>query len=151
MINPATKSVTAVTVTYESAKIIENLALTLRRFVHVIAVDNASDDGTVHAISLHLPNAKIIKNNKNLGFGAGNNLGVASVQTQFALLLNPDCEISHDALTQLLLQLSSLKGCTQVGSCSRRIATHFMKKERSKIIGFPMELARRNGCMVAAC
>lgn len=102
MMNPATKDVTAVTVTYESETIIADLAKTLRRFMHVIAVDNASQDGTTLAISRHLPHATILKNAKNVGFGAGNNLGVALVQTRYALLLNPDCEISEDALSKLL-------------------------------------------------
>jgi GT2 family glycosyltransferase len=38
----------------------------------------------------------------NLGFGAANNRALTHVRTPFALLLNPDCEISPDAIQQLL-------------------------------------------------
>lgn len=101
--NPMMNTVTVVTVTYESRAIVNNLAKILRRFAHVVAVDNASRDGTADALAEHLPNATIVRNAENVGFGAGNNIGVALVRTPYALLLNPDCEISDNALAQLLL------------------------------------------------
>jgi GT2 family glycosyltransferase len=38
----------------------------------------------------------------NLGFGAANNRALARVSTPFAFLLNPDCEISKEALLGLM-------------------------------------------------
>lgn len=95
-------SVTVVTVTYQSAALVERLAAVLRRFPHVTVVDNASGDGCADALQKQLPAAHIIRNAANRGFGPANNQGVAAAGTPYALLLNPDCDITADAVQRLL-------------------------------------------------
>jgi N-acetylglucosaminyl-diphospho-decaprenol L-rhamnosyltransferase len=94
--------VTLVSVTYQSAAIVTALAHTLKRFSNVVIVDNASNDGTANALSMQLPHARIIRNEANLGFGPANNQGMAVISTPYALLLNPDCDISIEAVERLL-------------------------------------------------
>jgi len=94
--------VTAVSVTFESIALADSLAATLQRFRHVVVVDNASRDGTADALAKQLPNAEIVRNPTNRGFGSANNQGVALVDTPYALLLNPDCDIQPEALASLL-------------------------------------------------
>jgi N-acetylglucosaminyl-diphospho-decaprenol L-rhamnosyltransferase len=96
--NTVNDAVTIVTVTYESMALADALATTLRRFRHVIVVDNASQDNTANAMSGLLPHAHIIRNTVNTGFGRANNQAMALVKTRYALLLNPDCDIQVDAL-----------------------------------------------------
>ncbi|MFI4941562.1 MAG: glycosyltransferase family 2 protein, partial [Burkholderiales bacterium] len=98
----AIDNVTVITVTHESIALADPLAATLQRFEHVIVVDNASRDGTADALSSRLPHAKILRNRVNSGFGSANNQAVALVETQYALLLNPDCDIQADALECML-------------------------------------------------
>jgi N-acetylglucosaminyl-diphospho-decaprenol L-rhamnosyltransferase len=99
--NAANDEVTIITVTYESVALADSLATTLRRFRHVIVIDNASGDNTADALSSRLPHAEIIRNTINTGFGRANNQAMAMVKTRYALLLNPDCDIQADALTFL--------------------------------------------------
>ncbi|MBV8666776.1 MAG: glycosyltransferase family 2 protein [Burkholderiaceae bacterium] len=94
--------VTVITVTYESIGLAEALADTLRRFERVIVIDNASQDGTADALAARLPRARLIRNTVNTGFGRANNLAMEEVGTRYALLLNPDCDIDHEALGYLL-------------------------------------------------
>jgi N-acetylglucosaminyl-diphospho-decaprenol L-rhamnosyltransferase len=54
-------------------------------------VDNASDDDLQAQLPLALPHATLLRNARNLGFGAANNRALAEVKTPYALLLNPDC------------------------------------------------------------
>ena len=82
---------TIIVVTYNSAHCIPELSLTLVSMPHVVIVDNASDDDTVVVISRMIPNARLIRNACNLGFGAANNVALQEVETPYALLLNPDC------------------------------------------------------------
>ncbi len=96
------KRVTVVVVTYNSAHCLPALAPHLRQCPHVLVVDNASADGCAQAVASHLPHASVLALERNLGFGAANNRGLARVQTEFALLLNPDCEFEPDALAQLV-------------------------------------------------
>lgn len=96
------QDVTIVIVTFNSAHCLPELGRLLASCPHITVVDNGSDDGGVDAVGQHLPNAQVIALPNNLGFGAANNRALAQVQTPFALLLNPDCEITPQAIAQLL-------------------------------------------------
>lgn len=99
------EQVTIVCVTYESQALVESLGATLRSFSHVLVIDNGSTDDTVAAVRTWLPHASIIERSDNGGFGKANNEAMAKVQTPFALLLNPDCDIKPDGLLTLMAAL----------------------------------------------
>ncbi|RJG02017.1 glycosyltransferase family 2 protein [Noviherbaspirillum sedimenti] len=99
---PGSADVTVIVVTYNSAHCIDGLAPTLAALPHVTIVDNASNDGTVEAVARAMPNALILRNQENRGFGAANNLALRQVKTPYALLLNPDCLPTPDLLARLL-------------------------------------------------
>lgn len=94
--------VTVIIVTYNSAHCIAGLAVGLQATPHVVVVDNASNDDTVAEVKRLIPHATVIQNDRNLGFGAANNLALRTCSTRFALLLNPDCVPEQHALTSLL-------------------------------------------------
>ena len=56
----------------------------------VIVVDNASGDGSSRMVEETFPKARLIKNDRNLGFAAANNQGIAIATGRNILLLNPD-------------------------------------------------------------
>lgn len=95
-------SVTVISVTHNSKHCIDTLAKSLSAFIHIVIVDNGSTDGCAEKIMRSLPQAHLIQNQRNLGFGAANNLALDQVATPYALLLNPDCIVTPDALEQLL-------------------------------------------------
>ena len=68
----------------------------------IIVVDNASTDGTVDVIKSDFPEVKIIANNENLGFAAGNNRGISEASGAYVLLLNPDTIIHPRSLDGLI-------------------------------------------------
>lgn len=59
----------------------------------IIVVDNASTDNTRNEIPLLFPEINFIASEKNLGFSAGNNLGIAAARGDYFFLLNPDTEV----------------------------------------------------------
>lgn len=59
----------------------------------VLVVDNASDDGSVEHISHHYPAVRLIANETNLGFAAGNNVGLRSASGNCLVLLNNDTRV----------------------------------------------------------
>jgi GT2 family glycosyltransferase len=95
-------TVTAISVTHNSAHCIEALAKSLAVFTHIIIVDNGSTDDCSEKIKHAMPQAHLIQNKHNLGFGAANNRALGQVTTSYALLLNPDCVVTPDAIRQLL-------------------------------------------------
>jgi N-acetylglucosaminyl-diphospho-decaprenol L-rhamnosyltransferase len=99
---PSLDQVTVVIVTYNSSHCIADLGRSLKDFVHVVISDNASEDGTAQAVRKDIPQALWLAHEKNLGFGAANNRALVQVTTPYAMLLNPDCEISSAAVLSML-------------------------------------------------
>jgi N-acetylglucosaminyl-diphospho-decaprenol L-rhamnosyltransferase len=100
--SPRLSDVTVVIVTYNSAHCVPALAQALKDFPHVSVVDNASDDGCTDLAARLLPQARVVQNPRNLGFGAANNVALRCASTPYCLLLNPDCEISAEKALALL-------------------------------------------------
>ena len=95
-------NVTVVMVAYNSAHCLPGLSAGLQTMHKIIVVDNASDDDLQTQLPLTLPQASLLRNARNLGFGAANNRALAQVTTRYALLLNPDCLPTKDFLDGLL-------------------------------------------------
>jgi N-acetylglucosaminyl-diphospho-decaprenol L-rhamnosyltransferase len=80
-----------VVVTYNSADVIGRCLDSSLGFPTVV-VDNASRDATL-AIVQQRPSVRLITNVSNRGFAAAVNQGVAALETELVLLLNPDAEL----------------------------------------------------------
>lgn len=102
----SSSEVTVIVVTYNSSHCLPALAEGLSQLPNVIIVDNASEDDSRESIAAELPNANLICNDRNLGFGAANNRALTLVQTPYALLLNPDCIPTQDFLDRILNSIS---------------------------------------------
>lgn len=102
-------SITAISVTYNSAGVITDTLRAVLASPHIaeaVVVDNCSNDGCSALIAQQFPNVKLIRNACNEGFGQGNNIALAQVETPYALLVNPDAVVSNTAIEQLLAAAS---------------------------------------------
>lgn len=66
----------------------------------LIVVDNGSTDGTLEYLE-ELPDRTLIKNKKNLGFAAANNIGIEQSKGEYVLLLNNDTILTSGWLRRL--------------------------------------------------
>ena len=74
----------------------------------LIVVDNASSDGTVEELRRlagSIPHFKVILNDHNVGFGPGNNQGLAAATGEILVLLNNDTMGPRGWLTRLTRHL----------------------------------------------
>ncbi|HFC12561.1 MAG TPA: glycosyltransferase family 2 protein, partial [Anaerolineae bacterium] len=71
----------------------------------IIVVDSASEDGSAAMIAQEFPQVILLAQHKNVGFPAGNNIGLATATGDYLFLLNPDTEIVGNALQTLLTYL----------------------------------------------
>ena len=94
--------VTVLVVSYNSAHCLPALGRSLAGLPWVTLIDNASHDDTLAATAQHLPQARVLALPNNLGFGAANNQGWRAAQTEFVLLLNPDCVCDAGAIAALV-------------------------------------------------
>ncbi len=93
---------TVVTVTHRSAATIEGFIAALPRGIDLIVVDNAGGDAVPELVAAQAPQARVIRNAVNRGFGAGCNAGIDAATTDYILLLNPDARLQPGALDALL-------------------------------------------------
>ncbi len=70
----------------------------------IVVVDNASDDGSLDRLVSAFDgneHVRILRNERNLGFGAACNRGAAVARGDALLFLNPDCLLAVDTIARL--------------------------------------------------
>ena len=72
------------------------------RTLEILVVDNASADGSAAMVQAEFPTVRLIANDRNRGFTAANNQGLAASQGRYLLLLNPDAELMDSALAEMV-------------------------------------------------
>ncbi len=94
------------------------------RLGRLVAVDDASDAPTVALLAaLDHPKLRVVRTDRNLGYGGAVNLGVANCQAPLVLQLNSDVEAREDFLSPLVAALDAdpkLAGLNPGGNSYRR-------------------------------
>lgn len=97
--------ISVVIVTYNSEGVIRRALRSLPEEVDTVVVDNASTDRSV--IISEEVGARVHRNMKNVGFGAGCNIGASLSDKPYIFFLNPDAELFEGALETLLHALTT--------------------------------------------
>src|SRR3989344_5730861 len=116
----------------------------------IIVVDNASEDGSVEAVKEKYKVAEtsseilrfaqndnvveLIENKENLGFSAGNNVGVKKAKAPVILFLNPDTIVVGKAIQKTY---EYLMGNPDIGAITCRVELPDGKLDYSSHRGFP--------------
>jgi len=72
----------------------------------VWVVDNASHDGSAQAVREAFPQAYVLANTDNKGFGAANNQALRQARGEFLMLLNTDAFVGADTVERLVAYLN---------------------------------------------
>lgn len=80
----------------------------------IIVVDNNSQDGSAEAIAEQYAEVHLIRNERNLGFGAANNQGLDHATQPMVLYINSDARATPGALAELMAALNQ-PGIAAVG------------------------------------
>ena len=98
-------TVSVVIVTWNSEDFIDGCLTALfdQTYPHldVIIVDNYSTDHTLEIIHAY-HNLRLFKQNENLGFSKGQNIGIAEAIGDYLFLLNPDVILAEDHIEKLV-------------------------------------------------
>lgn len=73
--------------------------------LEVIVVDAGSVDDSPDMVQEQFAWIKLVAESENVGFPRGNNIGINRAHGRHVMLLNPDTEVSGDALSQLVAYL----------------------------------------------
>jgi GT2 family glycosyltransferase len=98
--------VSLILVTWNSARFLprclDGIAQQSHPDMELIAVDNASADGTVSIVRSRFPDATIVQNAANEGFSRAVNQGLTRATGEFVQLVNPDAYLGTDYVAKLV-------------------------------------------------
>jgi GT2 family glycosyltransferase len=81
----------------------------------VWVVDNASSDDSVAMIAGSFPEARLIRNDANVGFAKANNQALRASRSEYCLLLNSDTLLPKASISSLVDYLDAHQDVTAVG------------------------------------
>ncbi len=77
------------------------------RQIEIVVVDNASSDDSLSLIEVGFSDVILVKNEENLGFCRGNNLGLMAASGEIVLFANNDTVFQPDCVEKLVIAMQS--------------------------------------------
>lgn len=105
--------VSVIVVSFNTRDLLRECLASIEPVHEVIVVDNASGDGSADMVAKEFPSAIVIRNERNLGFGAANNRGMDAASGELILLLNSDAQAMPGAIG--VLADAMVEGVAAVG------------------------------------
>ena len=110
--------ITIIIVLYrENYKLLSKTLDKIRDFRKII-IDNSNNVELKNKVEANFEIEKYILNKKNIGFSSGYNQGVKLCETDFSLILGPDCIIDNKSVTKLYEKLTLNRDCFLTASTS---------------------------------
>tara|TARA_Y100000389_G_scaffold163920_1_gene167397 strand:- start:483 stop:1382 length:900 start_codon:yes stop_codon:yes gene_type:complete len=107
---------TVIILTYQtSKKIIFDCLRSIDKKVNILIVENSSFFENKNDVLAEFPSVKITCTGKNLGYGGGNNFGIAKTTTKYALILNPDTICDKDFFSNISFVINQAKDFSIIG------------------------------------
>ena len=145
------QDITVIITSFHSGEKIFNCIESINKDVKIIVVENSNDKELKKKIQSKYKNVDCILSEENLGYGAGNNLGLSKVLTNYALIVNPDVTLENDTIDNFFLTINSVKNFGIIAPISKdEMYTNFSidndknLKEVESVKGFAMFLSMNN-------
>ena len=112
--------VSVVVVNYNTAHLLPEMWSALDRArgtlnLQIFVIDNASRDDSVAKLRLESPDAQLIVNPTNVGFGRANNQALPFATGRYVLLLNTDAFVAPDTLSKTVAYMDAHADCGILG------------------------------------
>ncbi len=146
-----TLDLTIIITSFHSRDKIFSCIESVEKGVKIIVIENSNDQKLKQEIDTKYQNVECILSKENLGYGAGNNLGLSMVKTNYALIINPDVTLNNDALDKFFLSINNLEDFGIIAPISHNekynnfsIKDDKQIKEVDNVKGFAMFLNMKN-------
>ena len=103
-----TFDLTVIITSFHSRDKIFSCIESIEKSIKIIVIENSNDEKLKEEIHSKYQNVECILSKENLGYGAGNNLGLSKVETSYALIVNPDVTLDNDAVNKFFLSINNL-------------------------------------------
>jgi GT2 family glycosyltransferase len=109
------KDLSIVIVTFKSEDIISKCLKSIPSDIKVIIVENSKNEKFKKDLENKYKNVDCILTGNNRGYAAANNIGLNIVKTKYALVLNPDCILEHDAIRNFFITANKVQDFHLIG------------------------------------
>ena len=103
--------ITFIIVTYKSENILNDCLKSLPKNSKKIIIENSNNTNLQRDLKVKYDNIEVIIS-KNVGMGAGNNIGLKACKTNYAYVLNPDTKLNNDTMIKLIEGLNEVPDFT---------------------------------------
>ena len=107
--------ITVVINTFKSEDKIYNCLDSINSESKVIIIENSDNINFKKDIEKKHSNVRCFLAHENLGYAKGNNLGLSKVESEYALILNPDAVLAKKTLSNFLITASKIKDFAILG------------------------------------
>ena len=104
-----TFDLTVIITSFHSRDKIFSCIESIEKSIKIIVIENSNDEKLKEEIHSKYQNVECILSKENLGYGAGNNLGLSRVETSYALIVNPDVTLNTDTVKKFFLSINNLE------------------------------------------
>ena len=109
------KDLSIVIVTFKSEDIISKCLKSIPSDIKVIIVENSKNEKFKKDLENKYKNVDCILTGNNRGYAAANNIGLNIVKTKYALVLNPDCILGHEAISNFFITANNAQDFHLIG------------------------------------
>ena len=93
--------ITFVIVCFNSRNIVKKCISSIDSKAKILVVENSNDYLIKKQLEHEFKNVTVVIAGKNIGYGAGNNLGISKIKTPYVFILNPDSFLKKDCVNEL--------------------------------------------------
>ena len=132
------KDLSIVIVTFKSEDIISKCLKSIPSDIKVIIVENSKNEKFKKDLENKYKNVDCILTGNNRGYAVANNIGLNLVKTKYALVLNPDCILGHEAISNFFITANNAQDFHLIGPAQDQINnidfknTNFIEVENIK-------------------
>ena len=105
----STQDLTVIITSFHSRDKIFSCVNSVGLNTRIIIIENSNDQILKKKIQSKYQNVECILSKENLGYGAGNNLGLSMVKTSYALIINPDASLKNNAIKNFFITINNLE------------------------------------------
>jgi GT2 family glycosyltransferase len=128
------KDITVIITTFKSDDKINQCLESIDKQTKVIVVENSNRIDFKKKIEKEFTNVNCILSGSNLGYGAGNNIGLKKTSTKYALILNPDATLDQFTLSNFIEATKKIPNFAIMGPLIQDDQNKNKNFEKNKII-----------------
>ena len=130
------QNLSVVIVSFHSEDVIHDCIKSIIDKIEIIVVENSGNKEFANKIEDQYKNVKCILSPKNLGMGAGNNLGLKYIKTDYVFILNPDVILKKNTIEEIIIASKKIENFGLIAPISDNLKYPNYKIKKKELPNF---------------